>query len=69
MTISKRSIGIYKKKIFNAEVSLHNNHNNHNNHIIYIHNNTSTRIKKNNKLKYYIYLFMFFLFTCYFFYH
>ena len=57
MAISKKIIGIYKKKIYNAEVPLQTIHENH---TLQLHN--SLKIK-NKKLKNGIYLLVFFLFA------
>ena len=56
MAISKKSIGIYKKKIYNAEVPLQTIHEHH---TLQIQNS----LKKNKKLKNGIYLLVFFLFA------
>jgi len=63
MAISKKIIGIYKKKIYNAEVPLQTIQENH---ILHIHNHNSLRIK-NKKLKNTIYWLVFMLFAYYFF--
>lgn len=64
MAISRKRIGIYKKKIYNAEVPLQTIHENHN---LQLHN--SLKIKNNNKLKNSIYWIVFFLFAYFLFYY
>ena len=64
MAISKKCIGIYKKKIYNAEVPLQTIHENH---TLQLQN--SLKIKNNNKLKKGIYLLVFMLFTYFLFYY